>query len=83
MSNRFTDFHAFLIHNSQIFRTTMKPQQFMEWRNATGCRFAERFVDAVGVSRGTAQGYYRAAKAGKEVPISKSIALAMAAVAAG
>ncbi len=61
----------------------MKPQEFMAWRNATGCRFAERFVDAVGVSRGTAQGYYRAAKAGKDVPISKSIALAMAAVAAG
>lgn len=55
----------------------------MAWRNATGCRFAERFVDAVGVSRGTAQGYYRAAKDGRDVPISKSIALAMAAVAAG
>ncbi len=61
----------------------MKPQHFMAWRHATGCRFAERFVDAVGVSRGTAQAYFRAAKAGRDVPISKSVALAMAAVAAG
>ena len=61
----------------------MKSQEFMEWRKATGCRFAEGFVEAVGVSRGTAQGYYRAAKAGKDVPISRSVALAMAAVAAG
>ena len=61
----------------------MKAQDFMDWTVKTGIRRAGAFARAIDVGRNRAQAFYADAKAGLDVEPGRTVALAMAAVAAG
>lgn len=61
----------------------MKAQDFLDWAEKTGNRFAADMVRETGMSRNDAQKLYRAAKSGEDVEIRRQLALAMSAIAAG
>jgi hypothetical protein len=61
----------------------MKAQDFLDWADKTGNRHAADLVRETGMSRNDAQKLYRAAKAGEDLEIRQTLALAMSAIAAG
>jgi hypothetical protein len=61
----------------------MTAQEFSEWMDATGCRFAADIVEKIGLSRNLAQRILSDVKDGKDVEIKPTVALAMSAAAAG
>lgn len=61
----------------------MKAQDFLAWMDAVGARFAADMVEKIGINRNTAQEWLALAKDGHDVPVKRSVALAMSAVAQG
>lgn len=61
----------------------MTAQEFQDWMDEAGIRYAADIVRAVGCARTSAEVMMRQAAAGEDVPVKRSMALAMAAVAAG
>ncbi len=61
----------------------MTSEDFKSWMNETGIRRASQIVALLGVARNSAQIWVNDAKAGRDVKIKPTVALAMSAVAAG
>lgn len=61
----------------------MTSQQFLAWMEHSGCNNAVAVGEALGLARETARKMVAEAKAGKDVPIKRSVALAMTALANG
>jgi hypothetical protein len=61
----------------------MKGQDFLDWLEKVGGRHAADLPDLIGVNRNTAQEWLALAKAGADVPVKRTAALAMTAVAHG
>lgn len=61
----------------------MTSQEFLDWMGKIGIHKAVEIKSAIGVSRNTAQMFLKHAKAGDDVPINQTVALAMSARAAG
>ena len=59
----------------------MKSQVFLDWMGAVGARFAVDVAEILGLSRVTATNLVSAAKAGHDVEVKKTVALAMSATA--
>ena len=61
----------------------MKAQKFIDWMETVGISKAADIVRLLGISRNHAQIMVKTAKAGNDVEIKLSLALAMSAVANG
>ena len=61
----------------------MNAQDFRKWIEATGGPNATEAAALLGVGRNLMQRWFAAARADKDVPVGKSYALAMSAVAQG
>jgi hypothetical protein len=61
----------------------MRARDFLAWMETVGARFAADVVEKIGVNRNTAQEWLALAKDGQDVPVKRSVALAMSAVAQG
>jgi hypothetical protein len=61
----------------------MKAQDFLAWMGAVNARYAADVIELLDVSRNTAREWVAAAKEGRDVPVKRSIALAMSEVAQG
>lgn len=59
----------------------MKAQDFLSWMDAVGARFGTDVMDILGLSRNTATQLVTAAKAGQDLDIKRTVALAMSATA--
>lgn len=61
----------------------MKAQDFLNWMAATGTKTGKEVSERVGLHRTTAQDLVALAKSGEDLPIKRTVALAMTAVAQG
>ncbi|OCC05146.1 hypothetical protein BA190_09525 [Labrys sp. WJW] len=61
----------------------MRGQDFLRWMDVVGARFAGDVAERLGTGRNIAQRWLALAKAGEDVPVQHSYALAMSALASG
>jgi hypothetical protein len=61
----------------------MRAQDFLAWMDAVQARFAADVSASIGVNRNTAQEWLALARDGNDVPVKRTIALAMTAAALG
>lgn len=61
----------------------MKAQDFLSWMETTGYKSAADIVRHLDVGRNLAQRWLTSAQAGEDLPIKKTVALAMTAAANG
>jgi len=61
----------------------MEARDFLRWMQAVNARFAADISERLDINRNTAQQWLALAKEGKDVPVKRTIALAMSAVAQG
>ena len=59
----------------------MKAQDFLAWMDATGNSTAIAVCDTLGIARETGRKMVAEAKAGRDVPVKRTVALAMTAAA--
>lgn len=59
----------------------MKSQHFLDWMDRCGIRYATDVGTELGLSRETARKMVEAAKAGQDVPMKRTVSLAMTALA--
>lgn len=61
----------------------MEARDFLRWMEAVGARFAADVVEKIDVNRNTAQQWLALAKEGRDVPVKRTVALAMSAAVHG
>lgn len=59
----------------------MKAQDFRSWMNAVGATYGTDVMEILGLSRNVATQLVTAAKAGQDVEVKRTVALAMSATA--
>lgn len=59
----------------------MKSQDFLDWMDRCGIKYATDVAAKLGLARETARKMVEAARAGHDVPVKRTVALAMTAIA--